>query len=375
MSLDLRHAVAFDDVFTGRGGLAFDEGDAQVRAGWLHSGGDGLIVTARVDEGVVGVVRFWCDAQQWADWLAPHLPVPSWDALPREWRAVAAALTLSTGDRAPDVGGDVTVGDVDGVDIDAAVGAARAVGGSTRKSAWPEVTGIERGTLTTLWRIGIVMMRDGRRLALAFLDGATSWLRERCREAESRNDPLDPRGLPARDCVLAAGWTTLHAAQCDALLPGDAILLDVAADVANGEYWLVDGESAVPMRDAQPCGAHVTRLAASDAVTVQAVIAQRPLPIPWLDACRAGGDIPSALSPFAADVQALCATRITLHRDTVPWAGGRLLRFGDGRVAVQIDALVGGDIPRAPEASATGDISSPDAISGRHPMGVHPGAT
>jgi hypothetical protein len=354
-----------DDILTGSGCLTFVEGDTQVHVGWLRAGGDGLVVTARVDEGVIGQTRFWCDAQQWCDWLTPSLPVPSWDALPPAWHASAASLTLATGSLSGAPGGAPGAGSSGGTanDImpDTWLDNADAAG-------WPSATTLSREGVETAWRVGFVMQREGRQLALTYLDGATSWLRERCQRATPCDAPLDPAGWPERRCALVAGWVALPAAQCEELHAGDAVLLDVAADIERGEYWLVDGDHAIAMRDGQPSDHPVVQFDSTDAARWYAVVAERRFPIPLLMAWRAG--LPAAAhSSNAACV--LQAGRITLLCDRAPRAGGRLLRFEDGRLAVHID---GNDAARIGQGMTDSDHPSDD-ISGRDPMGVHPATT
>jgi hypothetical protein len=260
-------------------------------------------------------------------------------------------------------------------------------------ASWPRATAVAPAQVDTAWRVGMVLRRDGRRLVLMYVDGATSWLRERCRRATPRDTALDPSGLPARRCALVAGWATLPRAQCERLQVGDAVLLDVAADIASGEYWLVDGDRAIAMRggspldhrvvhldgtDADPSGDTVSTGAAShpEAVIVRlaALVAERQFPIPWLTAWRSGND---AVSQSEATACALPADRITLQRDDAPWATGRLLRFEDGGLAVCIDGMIG-----APTADGAIDAAPPEHgmpicddfpsdISGRDRMGVH----
>lgn len=371
-----------DEALMGVACVAFVEGDTEVRVGWLRAGGEGLIVTARVDEGVVGQTRFWCDALQWCDWLAPNLPVPSWDALPPAWRASAASLTLATGDVSADM------------PLDAAVGAADA----TRDTrSWPRATALASADVETAWRVGVVLQREGRRLALMYLDGATSWLRERCRRATPGDTALDPSGLPTRRCALVAGWATLPSAQCERVQVGDAVLLDVAAHIAGGEYWLVDGDRAMAMRDGRPLDRRVLQLddtnasppddtlstaagARREAATVRlsALVAERHFPIPLLTAWRSGND---AIAQSDAIACPLSVDRMTLLRDDSPWAAGHLLRFDDGRLAVCIDSMIGASVENASvdvaltEHDTPGERDSPGDISGRDRMGVHPETT
>ncbi|AJE98934.1 hypothetical protein [Pandoraea apista] len=247
-----------DDLLTGEGSLNFVEGDTQVRVGWLRAGGDGLIVTARVDEGVIGQTRFWCDAQQWCDWLAADLPVPSWDDLPPAWHANAASLTLATQGAGEEADGEMPR---DGASEHAFREAWPGTGDVT---SWPSATVLLRARVETAWRVGMVLQRAGRQLALMYLDGASAWLRERCRRATPGDTPLDPAGWPERRCALVAGWVTLPATQGHDLHAGDAVLLDVAADIERGEYWLVDGEFAVAMCDGRPSDRHVVQFGDAD---------------------------------------------------------------------------------------------------------------
>ncbi|VVE47542.1 hypothetical protein [Pandoraea terrigena] len=389
-----------DDVLAGVSCVRLAEGDTQVSVGWLRAGGDGLIVTASVDEGVVGHTRFWCDAQQWCDWLAPSLPVSSWDALPPAWQASAASLTLAVGsaraDTSPEAVADAQdVGDVAERGSGSVV--AGAAEGACDTASWPRATTLAPAQVETAWRVGMVLHRAGRRLALMYLDGATAWLRERCRQATPGDTALDPSGLPTRRCALAAGWATLPRAQCERLQVGDAVLLDVAADIASGEYWLLDGDHAIAMRDGMPLDHRVIPFDGTDAgppggtlstgaashpdaaiVRLSALVAERQFPIPLLTAWRTGSD---ATFQCEAAACALPADRVTLLRDDSPWATGRLLRFEDGRLAVCIDGMIG-----APAASHAIEVSPsehgtpacddfPSDISGRDRMGVHPETT
>ncbi|WP_150722082.1 hypothetical protein [Pandoraea capi] len=363
-------ALSLDDVLVGQGCLTFAEGDMDVCVGWLRGGGEGLVVTAHVDEGVVGQVRFWCDAQQWADWIAASLPMPSWEALPHEWRASAASLTLateSTGDVPSDSLPSSTPLDASSPGDEPELHCTSQSASSSVSCAisWPDAVAIAPERVETLWRMGMVLGRNGRQLALHYLDGATAWLLTRCERATPAHRPLDPCGFPERHCVMAAGWAALPASLCDGLLDGGAVLLDVAADVTAGEYWLIDGDDAIAMRDGQPAGRHVVSLdRATDGVRdggalecprLLAVIAQRQIPVPWLTAWRCGYET----APPPTTPRALTLNGIALWRDGAPWKSGRLLRFGDGRLAVQIEP-----------ANLVTTPSAPDAISGRDPMGV-----
>lgn len=377
-----------DDALAGDGCVTFVEHETQVRVGWLHAGGEGLIVTARVDEGVVGQTRFWCDAQQWCDWLAPSLPVPSWDALPPAWRASAVALTLATGGAADGGAGDATGDAANAVhDTHDTAHDMHDTHDMHDPASWPRATALTRASVETTWRVGMVLRRDGRELTLLYLDGATAWLRERCEWATPCDALLDPSGLPERRCALLAGWVALSAAQCEQLQVGDAVLLDVAADVASGEYWLVDGDRAIAMRDGRPLDRRVVQLGdahdgtlgdtASTAVDacastallrLEALVAERRFPIPWLIAWRTGG---GATSQYAPAECALQVGQITLRCNGAAWAAGRLLRFEDGRIAVRIDARMPTQI-----ACGASTFADPDGdISGGDPMGVHPETT
>ncbi|MFK0378466.1 hypothetical protein [Pandoraea sp. NPDC090278] len=341
--------VALEGVLTGAGCVRFIEGETEVRVGWLHAGGDGLVVTARVDEGVVGQTHFWCDAGQWADWLGDRLPVPSWDALPPDWQASAASLTFATegaaieGEEDPER--EATAGSAS--DTERSVVAMRREGPDTSATptSWPRVTVITRESVETTWRIGIVLQREARRLALMHLDGVTSWLTDRCQRAVPCDAPLDPSGVPTRRCILAVGWAELPASLCDRLREGGAVLLDVVADVASGEHWLLDGARCIAMRDGQPSGRNVVMPdlptpgavdgGAVSCTRLVAVIAEKALPVPSLAAWHLG----RATSHARAPQNVLSAARIALWRDGTPWVNGRLLRFGDGRLAVQIDPV------------------------------------
>lgn len=369
LSPDVAVSHPLGNSLGGADSVRFEQGDLQVQVGWLHVGGEGLIVTACVDQGPVGELRFWCDARQWCDWLAPWLPVPSFDALPQAWHEIAASLTFSG--RLDDEHGD-------GYHAPALA------------DSWPVATELTRGTTTIEWRVGMVLQRDGKRLALAWLtqtcaqDEASAWLRERCAHAAPCALPLDPAGVPQRHGLLVAGWGDLSNEQRDALGGGDAVMLDKWADVASGAYWVIDGEYALaypgngPSTRGAVAGPEVLRLDSPCAVSeglstarVFAVLATRPFPVPMLDAWRAG-QLPGMFAHGASrggtsscTEPALHMTRVTLWRNGVRCGAGRLLRFDGGRLAVCLDgeddkAIAGHDNPQR--------LTN----SGGDPMGVHP---
>jgi len=74
---------------------------------------------------------------------------------------------------------------------------------------------------------------------------------------------------------------------------------------------------------------------AASCTRLVAVIAERALPVPSLASWHLG----RATSHERAPQNVLSAAHIALWRDGGPWANGRLLRFGDGRLAVQIDPV------------------------------------
>lgn len=371
----------------GASSVSFAQDDMQVHVGWLHVGGDGLIVTARVDQGPVGELRFWCDTQQWCDWLAPWLPVPSFDALPQAWHDIAASLTLSG---ASEEAGEGAFGAVDKA-FDDSCDAPTYAEDSVYADTWPSATQLTRGAVTLEWRVGLVLQREGRRLALAWLAGegsqdeASAWLRERCARAMPGAQPLDPAGVPQRDGVLVAGWADISSAQWDALGNGDAVILDKSADVANGAYWVVDGDCALayPGNAAAQRGvssaAEVLRFDSPFAATddtsssrVFAVLTTQPFPVPVLDAWRTGrlADGPprgAASSASSRDESVLHMTRVTLWRNGIACGAARLLRFDDGRLAVCREGERAGDL-----SIAAHDSPQKPTDSGGDLMGVHP---
>jgi hypothetical protein len=87
-----------------------------------------------------------------------------------------------------------------------------------------------------------------------------------------------------------------------------------------------------------------------------AVIAEKEFPLPWLMAWRKGRE--TLPSPTARET--MTAGHIALWRDGSHWADGRLLRFGDGRLAVQVNPVLA--VPTAASGMS-------ETISGRDPMG------
>ncbi|VVD84436.1 translocation protein in type III secretion [Pandoraea iniqua] len=376
----------FADMLGGGGSVHFAQGDLQVQAGWLRIGGEGLIVTARIDEGTVGEVRFWCDTQQWREWLAPWLPVPTFDALPEAWHDIAASLTLAS-NPASDGGCGGSTGDGDD--------------GGRGGDAWPQATRVTPSTVGLAWRVGVVLHRDGRRLALAWIDGAASWLRERCERAEIDSEPIDPAGLPQRECLLVAGWADISRERCDALRAGDAVILSKSADVAKGAYWVIDGDYALSFpgahagQRAPASGVEVLRLnpanvnpedVTTDApslVRIFAMLSAKPFPVPVLNAWRTG-QLPAAPSDLSPTEPALHMNHVTLWRDGAARASARLLCFEDGQLAVCLEGERGGEtldntLDNTFEDTFDNafddtlcDIAQSPANSGGDPMGVHP---
>lgn len=371
----------------GASSVCFDQGDMQVHVGWLHVGGDGLIVTARVDQGPVGGLRFWCDTQQWCDWLAPWLPVPSFDALPQAWHDIAASLTLSG---ASEEACGETLAAIDKA-FDDTCDAPAFAEDLACADAWPSATQLTPGAVALEWRVGMVLQREGRRLALAWLTGegsqdeASAWLRERCARAMPGAKPLDPAGVPQRDGLLVAGWADISNEQWDAFGDGDAVILDKSADIANGAYWVVDGDYALAYPDHAAAqrgavgAAEVVRFESPVAAThdtsparVFAVLTTQPFPVPMLDAWRTGQlpDRPpcgAASSASSRDASVLHMTRVMLWRNGVACGTARLLRFDDGRLAVCREGEPAGDM-----SIAAHDAPQKPTNSGGDPMGVHP---
>ncbi|ALS60565.1 hypothetical protein AT302_13030 [Pandoraea norimbergensis] len=362
----------FGDMLGGGGCVQFEQGDLQVRVGWLRVGGEGLIVTARVDEGTVGEVRFWCDAQQWSEWLGPWLPVPSFEALPQAWHDIAASLTLAANAANAAYATNAT-------NAANAANAANAggYGGGYGGGTWPQATRLAPSTVDLAWRIGVVLHRDGRRLALAWIGGAASWLRERCEQAEMDSQPIDPAGLPQRECLLVCGWADISREQCDVLRAGDAVMLNRSTDVANGAYWVIDGEYALSYpgassgRSASGNGVEVLRLNKTDVATaapssahIFATLTTQPFPVPMLNAWRTGQLREEAVD-FARAEPVLHMSHVTLLRDGVAWAVARLLRFETGQLAVCLECeRDNGDTPH--------NIAQCPTNSGGDLMGVHP---
>lgn len=197
---DLTLAVA-----TG-GGTAVESNEHAVSFGYRHLGGEGLILNVSVNG---RDVRAWVAEPEFCNWVAPVLTAPCFDAIPIDLTAVVAAWAL-----APFAGFT-----------------------SDRDLGMVAVTAIERGACPVALDCAITLARGDARLAIRPLEWDVDVLRKIA--AATPHAALDT--AHTLSVSLVAGWAWLKQYQLDALNTGDAIVLDVAADLNKGEAWMFKG--------------------------------------------------------------------------------------------------------------------------------------
>ncbi|RKT98830.1 YscQ/HrcQ family type III secretion apparatus protein [Burkholderia sp. Nafp2/4-1b] len=329
--------------------LALDGGALTMRFG--HAGGDGLIVSARTDD---GPVRLWVDALSWCSWIEPILSVPSWDATPVELRGALAAWTCAC--------------------IEQDLGSAGI--------SWLRADAIERGACKAkpMWSLRIEREREFASIDLRIMEAPHKWLEQLARGLDPlpvhlqpdspRSSPHDEHAAaPAIRLSLAAGWTIINTAMLAGVRAGDALVLQHAYAVTQGELslyadrplatvlecrqgsftigimmetfddWLdvtptpsqdagnvPDTPDAFDERDAHAPSSYVLEAR----VRVVAHVATIDVPLVQLASLRAGDILDGPAQP---------EDLITLQVAGKPFARGTLLEIG-GRLAVRIEQLL-----------------------------------
>lgn len=182
---------------------------------YRHSGGDGLILTADLNHTLQGPVQhcamqIWVDETQWCRWIEPILTVPDWSAVPAELQTALAAWTLAA------AGSDVENTGV----------------------SWPRGTRLEKGQVATAPDWCLRIEAHGRQLDMRLLAAPISWLDSIAEFAM----PFDSTGTAPKETVVAAaliaGWSRVDKKIITHLNIGDALLLQHAYRVADGEFGL-----------------------------------------------------------------------------------------------------------------------------------------
>ncbi|KGS02355.1 FliM/FliN family flagellar motor switch protein [Burkholderia sp. ABCPW 111] len=216
-------------------------GDGALALRFLRAGGDGLILSARTDD---GPVRLWVDAAPWCRWIEPVLSVPHWDAVPVELRGALAAWTCACIE--PDL---------------ASFGV-----------SWLRADAIERGACAAEPAWSLRIEREHAALDMRIVDAPLAWLERLANGLDPLPDdflPVDPQPIdlepidlpphspvgsstmpprtpphggraasPALRLSLAAGWSIVDTATLSRVRAGDALLLQHAYAVAQGELAL-----------------------------------------------------------------------------------------------------------------------------------------
>ncbi|WP_027212196.1 type III secretion system cytoplasmic ring protein SctQ [Burkholderia sp. WSM2232] len=189
-----------------RGGADATRDEHAVSFGYRQLGGEGLILNLSVNG---RDVRAWVAEAEFCNWVAPVLTAPSFDAFPVDLTAAVAAWAL-----APFAGFVLE-----------------------RDLGLVAVSAIARGACPVAFDCTITLAREDARLAIRPLEWDVDVLRHIA--AATPRAALD--AAHTLSISLVAGWAWLKQYQLEALNTGDAIVLDVAADVNKGEAWMFKG--------------------------------------------------------------------------------------------------------------------------------------
>lgn len=200
---------------------------------WLNDSGE-LVVSYRqrpASEGLILHATFegepltlWLDEQQWCQWVAPMLTVPSLEMTPDEFKALLSIWTLADA-------------------------------GDCREASamkWPQGQRLTPGSASAEHGWHVYIRRDQRELDCYLLSGGEKWVSALSDEAfpVSNSDTVTDITL----CVsLLAGWSNVDSAVLDILGPGDALIMQHSWQVADDQFGLfIDRPLATVRQDCQP---------------------------------------------------------------------------------------------------------------------------
>ncbi|BBE08762.1 Type III secretion apparatus protein, YscQ/HrcQ family [Mycoavidus cysteinexigens] len=172
---------------------------------YQHAGGAGLILHTHI---AGAPVRLWLEAMQWCRWLEPMLVVPAWSAVPADLRDALAAWTCASTDP------------------------------GCADNDWLVGSTIETGYVEPAQDWCLHLEQAERQLTLRVLDAPLAWLDTLADQFEPILAPELNPPAPRVPVPLVAGWSTLDAQALKQINVGDAILLQHAYRLAEGELCL-----------------------------------------------------------------------------------------------------------------------------------------
>lgn len=194
--------------------LRLDDGHLLLQ--YQRMGGDGLFLSATLEN--EKDLQIWISESQWCRWIAPIFPAPDWAAIPLDLQNALSAWTLANA----------------GIDENVEL-------------CWPNGTMLQPGNISIApdWCLRIEV--PGRRLDLRIVNAPIAWLNtiaELGIPYEKTETTLTPGGTDrvahemGITVGLIAGWIRVHPEIIDRLTIGDALLIQHAYRIADGEFGL-----------------------------------------------------------------------------------------------------------------------------------------
>jgi type III secretion protein Q len=207
--LDARAARLLRKVGAGRR-IEFDGGALSLA--YRRAGGNGLILSGHLEHGPVQV---WIDAREWLPWIEPVLAVSHATSIPEELHEALAAWTFDAIGRGLD-------------------GSAQFA--STASTQWPVGSSLRTAHIEP--RLGWCLRAEQgeRGVDVLVLDAPHDWL-DMLADRLSPWRPDNAAEVRIRAGLLA-GWASVARSAVASLRVGDALLLQRAYRVAQGEFGL-----------------------------------------------------------------------------------------------------------------------------------------
>jgi hypothetical protein len=178
-------------------------------------GGAGLCIRTRVAH---HPLILWASEEEWCELASVVLPNGGFDSIPIELRSAIATWMMMPLAHIAEASAISELSAVISVERDGC--------------------DLRNGTL-------IELFSHRRRVGFGVLEAPTEWLAALASAMTMLDQPED---LSTQTGVIAAGWTTLRAEQLIAMAAGAALVLDVDAEVEDGEGWLIVDRSAMLVR-------------------------------------------------------------------------------------------------------------------------------
>ncbi len=185
---------------------------------WLNDSGE-LVISYRQRPASQGLIlhatfegeplTLLLDEQQWCQWVAPMLTVPSLEMTPDEFKELLSIWTLADA-------------------------------GECREESsvkWPHGLRLTPGNASAEYGWHVYIRREQRELGCYLLSGGEKWVLALSEEAfpVSGSDTVTDITL----CIsLLAGWSRVDSAVLDILGPGDALILQHSWQIADDQFGL-----------------------------------------------------------------------------------------------------------------------------------------